>query len=113
MKPTFVPNPDTQKVYADISAQEVAASGPYVAGGITLTTRAQSYDAANDRTNLTADDTVIGPGFTGDSAYAVVYDSSGAKPLWSLVDFEGTKSVAAGTLTIDWASLALLYIVAI
>ena len=113
MKPTFVPNRDTQLVWTDVSAQEIAAGGPYVAGGVLLANKSKNYDAANDRTNLLADDTVVGPAFTADIAYAVVYDSSGTKPVWSLVDFEGTKSIANGTLTIDWAAIGLLYVAAI
>jgi hypothetical protein len=109
LKPTFVPNRDTQKVFADVSAQEITGTG-YTAGGVALANRTQNYDAANDRTNLVADDSNWS-GATFDAAFAVVYDSSGAKPLWSLVDFEGTKSVASGVFTIDWATVGLLYIV--
>lgn len=113
MKPSYVPNRDTQLVWTDISASEIAITAPYVAGGQLLANKAKNYDAANDRMNLLADDSVWGPAFTTDVAFAVVYDSSGTKPIWSLVDFEGTKSVINGTLTIDWAAIGLLYIAAI
>ena len=112
MKPTFTPDRDVQLVYTDISAQEITGTG-YTAGGLALTTRTAVYSAASDRTDLTADDSVWGPGATFDAAFAVVYDSSGSKPLWSLVNFEGTKSVAAGTFTIDWNSAGLLYLAAL
>lgn len=110
MKPSFVPNRDTQLVWTDVSAQEIAVVAPYVAGGQALASKSKNYDAANDRTNLLAADTVWGPGLTTDVAFAVIYDSSGAQPLWSLVDFQGTKSVVSGTLTLDWAAIGLLYI---
>jgi hypothetical protein len=110
MRPTFVPNRDTQLVWADVSANEVAVvAGIYAAGGQALAGKTKNYDAVNDRTNLVAADTTWGPGYTVDTAFAVVYDDSGAKPLWSLVDFEGIKSVVAGTLTIDWATIGVLY----
>jgi hypothetical protein len=109
MKPTFVPNIDTQKLYADISANEVASGGGYTTGGATLVNKTAAYNAASDRTDFYADDPVWGPGATFDAGFAVIYDNSGTKPLWSLVDFEGTKSVAAGTFTLDFPTLGMLY----
>jgi hypothetical protein len=111
MKPTFTPDRDVQKVWADISAQEVAAGGGYTAGGKVLANLSQNYDAPTDRTNLVADDTTWGPGATFDTAFAVVYQNVGSKPLWSVVDFEGTKSIVNGVFTLDWASVGLLYVV--
>jgi len=113
MKPTFVPDRDNQLVWTDVAAQEIAVVAPYVAGGALLANKLAPYDPSNDRTNLQADDTNWGPNFTIDSAFAVVYDSSGAKPLWSLVDFEATRSVVNGTFTIDWAAIGLLYVQAV
>lgn len=112
LKPSFVPDRDLQKVWTDVSAQEIVVAS-YVADGQLLANKTQNYDAANDRTNLLADDSVWGPGFTADIGFAVVYDSSGAKPLWSLVDFEGTRSVINGIFTIDWSAIGLLYLAAI
>ena len=115
MKPTYVPNPDTQKFWADVSAQELAAGAGYTAGGITLATKSQAYNAATDRTDLKAADVSWGPGATFDAAFAVIYDAqsgvAATMPLWSLVDFQGTKSVAAGVFTISWAVAGVLYIV--
>lgn len=113
LKPTYVPALDTQLVWTDIAAQEVAAGGGYTAGGLVLANKTANYDAPNDRTNLLADDSIWGPGATFDAAFAAIYDNSGAKPLWSLVDFESTKSVVGGTFTIDWAAVALLYVLAV
>lgn len=108
LDPAFVPDRDTQLLWADVSADEVAAGAPYVAGGAALAGKAVVYDAANDRTNYVADDTVWGPALTVDAGFAVIYDSASGS-LWSLVDFEGTKSIVNGTLTIDWAAIGLLY----
>ena len=108
LKPTYVPNLDTHKVWTDVSAQEITGTG-YTTGGVALAGKSVNYDGSADRTNLVANDSTWGPGATFDAAFAVVYDNSGAKPLWSLVDFSGTKSVAAGIFTIDWATVGLLY----
>jgi hypothetical protein len=112
MQPGFVPNRDTQKVWADIAASELAAGGGYTAGGITLANKSTPYDSTTDTSHLYADDVSWGPPATFAAAFAVVYDNSGTKPLWSLIDFQGTKSVAAGTFTIDFDALGLLDIVA-
>ena len=109
LKPTYVPNPDTHKLWSDIAAQELAAGGGYTAGGKALTGKAQNYDSAGDRTNLLAND-LTWTAATFQTAYAAVYDNSGAKPLWSLVDFEGIKDVAGGVFTIDWATIGTLYV---
>jgi hypothetical protein len=109
MKPTYVPNPDTHKVWADVSAQELATAGGYTAGGQDIANRGQSYDPATDRTNLTGDDNTWQP-VTIQTSFAVVYDNSGAKALWSLVDFEGMKDSVNGVFVIDWAAIGLLYV---
>ena len=110
LKPTYVIDSDNQKLYTDISAQEVTGTG-YTAGGLTLASKTVVYDPATDRTNLICNDSVWGPGATFDCAYAAIYDSGGTKPLWSIVNFEETKSVSNGSFTIDWASVGTLYVV--
>lgn len=111
LKSTFVPNRDTQKLWSDISGQEIVGTG-YTAGGQALSGKSTSYDATGDRTNLLAADSNWGPGATFDAAYAAIYDSSGGV-LWSLVDYEGIKSVSNGTFTIDWSTVGLLYVAAV
>jgi hypothetical protein len=108
LKPAYVPNPDTHKVWADIAVNEIVGAG-YVAGGQVLANKSENYDAATDRTNLLADDSVWA-GATFQTGFAAVYDNSGAKPLWSLVNFEEIKDVAGGTFTIDWAAVGLLFV---
>jgi hypothetical protein len=112
LDPAFVPNYDTQKAWADVSAHEVAGTG-YAAGGILLTGKAAPYDTVNDLYNLQAASVVWGPGATFNAGFALVYDNSGTKPLWSLVDFQGTKTVSNGTFEIDWAALGLLSVAAV
>jgi hypothetical protein len=112
MKPTYVPNRDTQKVFADIAAQELVAGGGYTVGGITLAGKTAVYDASSDTTHLYADDVFWGPGATFVTAFAVVYDNSGAKPLWGLIDFQAVKSVGNGVFQLDFDTLGLLDILA-
>jgi hypothetical protein len=111
MQAAFVPNRDTQKVWTDIAASELAAGGGYTAGGITLVNKTATYDPSSDTTHYYADD-VSWSAATFNAAFAVVYDNSGTKPLWSLIDFQGTKSVITGVFTIDFDALGLLDAVA-
>jgi hypothetical protein len=110
MKATYSPAPDTHKVWADISSHELPTAGGYTAGGVLLTAKAAPYNAAQDRTDLQAADVTWGPGATFDARYAVIYDASLAKPLWSLIDFEAVKSVSNGVFTIDFAAIGALAI---
>ena len=109
MTPSYVPNPDTHKLWGDVAAQEVAAGSGYTTGGQDILNRTASYDAAADRTNLLGDDNVWNAA-TFQTGYAMVYNNSGSKPLWSLVDFEGIKDVVNGVFTIDWAAVGILYV---
>ena len=110
MKPTFVPDRDAQKLWSDISAQEVASGSGYTTGGQALTGKATVYDPASDTTHLKADNGVW-PGSTFDTSYAVVYDST-TGVLWSIVDFGGMKGVSNGQFVINWDVVGLLDLVA-
>jgi hypothetical protein len=104
----YTPNYDTHRVWTDVAANEITGTG-YTAGGLTLATKTQNYDAATDRTYLLAADSTWGPGATFQARWAVVYDDAGTKPIWSLVDFEALKDVSDGVFTIDWAAAGLLF----
>jgi hypothetical protein len=108
LKPTFVPAPDTQTSWGMIAADEITGPG-YTAGGVLLANKTGVYDPALDRTNLLADDSVWNAA-TFDTGFAVIYDTGAGNPLWSLVDFEGVKSVVGGVFTIDWAAVGALYV---
>ena len=112
MKPTWVPDYDADLLFGALqAAQEITGTG-YTAGGKSLTGKATPYVAGSDRTDLQAADTSWGPGATFAAGFAVVYDNTDAsKRIWSIVDFEGTKTVDNGTFTIDWAAVGLLYLV--
>lgn len=106
--PGYTPDYDAHKQWSHISGSEIAGAG-YTAGGQLLANKTKNYDAAQDRTNLLADDSIWN-GATFQTGYAAVYDPAGAGPLWSLVNFEGTKDVAGGVFTIDWAAIGALYV---
>jgi hypothetical protein len=110
-KATWVPNYDVPMSYSALAgAQEVAGAG-YAAGGLALTGKSAPYNAGADRTDLQAADSSWGPGATFQAGFAVIYDdSSPTKLIWSVVDFEGIKSVDNGVFTIDWSAVGLLYI---
>jgi hypothetical protein len=110
LKSSYAPDRDTHKVWADVATQELPTEGLYTAGGVLLTGKAAPYNAATDRTDLQCADVTWGPGATFDARYAVIYDNSGTKPLWSLIDFEALKSVSNGVFTIDFAAIGALAI---
>jgi hypothetical protein len=111
MSASFVPNRDTQKVWGDVSGSEISGSG-YTAGGVLLASKTAVYDSSSDTTHFDAADVTWGPAATFTSAYAVVYDSSGAQPLWSLIDFQASKVLNNGSFVITFDPLGLLDVVA-
>ena len=98
---SYTPNIDSDDFWNDVSANEVAASGSYSAGGVTLTASV-TIDNTNDRAVYDASDVVV-TGFTGTFRYGVVYKSTGVastSPLICYVDFTGSNiSVVGGTFT--------------
>ena len=108
MKPTFIPNIDTQLRYSDISSQELASGGGYTLGGKEILTRSASYDALNNETNLLGDDVIWGPGATFTTHFGVIYEMATTdKWLWALLDFGQDFAVANGYFAVDFASAAL------
>lgn len=106
----FTPNQDTQDYFDDVVAQEVAGTG-YTAGGVTLTNKTVTYDAATNTFIFDADDVVIANS-TITARYAVVYDASpstnATRPLIGYVDFSSDQSSTAGNFTITWDSSGIL-----
>ena len=102
------PDLDTHEFWSDVSADEVAAQGDYVAGGITLTCTA-SYDSANDRVKLDASDLALTTTISG--RYLVVYKDTGTdttSPLLGLYD-NGAADFGGGTsLDITWDATGVL-----
>src|SRR5262245_51316515 len=105
MKATYAPNIDTQQRYSDISSQELAAGGGYTVGGKSITSKAASYDAAADETNLQGADLSWGPGATFQCRYGVIYEADSVdKWLWGILDFGALQDISNGTFLLDWAT---------
>ena len=106
----FTPNQDTQDYFDDVAANEVAGTG-YTAGGVTLTNKTVTYDAASNTFIFDADDVVI-PNSTITARYAVVYDATpstnATRPLIGYVDFSSDQSSTAGNFTITWDTSGIL-----
>lgn len=92
----------TDDVYADVSADEVAAGSGYSTGGVALAN--VSYNQSGGITTLDADDPYWTTAtFTG--RYAVIYDdtpSSPADPLICLLDFLANKTGLGGNFYVNF-----------
>lgn len=102
------PNVDTHEFWSDVSADEVAAQGDYTTGGVALSSKTATYDAATDRVILDAADLALTTTITG--RYLVVYKDTGTastSPLLGIydnvVDFGGGSS-----LSITWDATGVL-----
>lgn len=87
---TYVPAQDTDETWAGISANEVAGAG-YVAGGVTLTTKALNYTAGTNVLAFDCDDPQWNPSTIANARIAVIYDST-AGYLLAYNDFGANKS---------------------
>lgn len=109
----YTPNQDTHDYFDDVVANEVAATGGYTAGGITLANKAITYDSGTNVIKLDADD-VTWSASTITARYAVVYDDTPAtnatKPLIGYVDFGSDQSSSSGNFTITWDATGIVRI---
>jgi hypothetical protein len=92
---------DSGLTNAHVATEAVQASPGYTAGGVTLTTKTVTYDAATNRLALDCDD----PSWPDSSIlarYLVIYDSTpgsaAANPLIAYADFESSVTTTNGTL---------------
>ena len=100
---------DAQVFIDDVSANEVAASGTYAAGGVTLTVTS-STDDTNDRGALDATD-VSFTSATIAARYAVLYKDTGTpstSPIVAIYDLGSTITSTGGTFAITINSAGLL-----
>lgn len=101
---SYNPNQDTDEFRSAIGANEVGASGDYVAGGATMGSRSISVDGAGNTVTLLGGD-IVWTGFTGAYRYAIVYKArggaAGADELLAFSDL-GAQSVTSATVTIDY-----------
>ena len=104
MKPTFVPNVDTQMRVGDVLTEELAAGGGYATGGKEILSRSATYDAPSDEWTLLGADVTWGPGAAFVTRYGIVYEMATTdKFLWELLDF-GADITVSGYFAVDFAS---------
>lgn len=106
---SYTPSEDNHDFYDDVSANEVAASGSYVAGGATLTVTTSQDNTDNEGVFDATD--VAFTTFTGTARYAVIYKSTGVSstsPLICLIDFGSDIAATNGTFTITFAAEGIL-----
>ena len=73
---SYSPNQDTHDYLDDVVGNQVSGTG-YTAGGVSLTGKTNTYDAATNTIVLDAAD-VTWPNSTVTARYAVIYNNSGA-----------------------------------
>jgi hypothetical protein len=105
---SYTPNAD-HEFFSSVSANEVAASGTYSAGGATLT-KTLSTDDTDDEGVFDATD-VSFTSATITARYAVIYKDTGSaatSPLVCVIDLGTDVSTIAGTFTIAFAAEGIL-----
>ena len=108
---THVPNAGTQQFISDVVAREIAASGAYVLGGLSIAGKVSTADGNNYF--LDADDLNIGPATTITYRYGVLYKDTGIQgtsPIRAHIDFVVDQAVTNGTSTIQWNALGIIYV---
>ncbi len=94
----------THTIYGNTTANELAQSGGYLTGGIKLTSLAivnsgtSTWDAAD----------VSWTSSTFSAGHAVIYDPTTGNALICSIDFGDTKSVSAGTFTLQWNATGIV-----
>lgn len=105
-----VPDQDTPEFWNDISATEVTGTN-WSAGGVALANKTNSFDAANNRTYLNADDVSVASVTVAGVEAIAVYDDTGVPStsrLWGFGDLASTGASSGGDLTITWDANGLL-----
>lgn len=113
---TYVPDQDAHEFFSSVT-NELSGNG-YPAGGVTLTGKGLSYDAATNQTRLTASNSTYtaSAGNVITARRAVIYKSTGTagtSPLLGWVDFGAdTSSGTGGDLVIAWDATGVLRVTA-
>ena len=97
---------DTFGFRSDIT-NEVAASGSYPTGGVTITCTVGAYDATNNRVAVTFGNPAPFTSATISAAGCWIYKAVGSAAtdeLISFVDFGGTKTSTADTFTVTFST---------
>lgn len=101
MNTGFTFDEDTHDNYSDVSANELPAGNGYTSGGNTLTTVVSTRDDANNRVDVTADDTTwnASGGTIGPAAGAMWLKWTGTASTSTVIgyiDFGGDQSAPDG-----------------
>lgn len=107
---SYTPDFDAHDYFDDVT-DEVTGTG-YSAGGAALASKTVTLDAANDRVDIDAADTVW-TASTITARGAVLYKDTGTpstSPLICYFDFGSDKISSAGDFTIQWAATGYLRI---
>lgn len=97
-------NQDAHDFWVDVEGYEVAASGTYPAGGVTVSTAAPSYDSSLDAVLLTATADVLVTDATITATGAIVYKDTGVNttsPVLGYVNFNGSEAATDGSFSMD------------
>lgn len=114
---TYTPNQDTHAFQSDLTNELSTANG-YTAGGVTLTSKTRTYQAASNRLELDAADAswTASAGATLTARYAVVIDTTpgtaATNPLLGYVDFGADVSATGAALTVQWDVTGVLTLTA-
>ncbi len=106
---SYTPDFDAHDFFDDVSANEVAASGTYSAGGATLSVTLTQDNTDNEGVFDATD--VSWTSATITARYAVIYKSTGTagtSPLIGLIDFGSNQTSTAGTFTITFAAEGII-----
>lgn len=106
----YVPNIDTQTMWADINANEVVGTG-YTANGQPLANKTVVQDSPNDRGVFDADD-VTWATATVTARFTALIKWTGVaatSPLIFYIDFVTDKSSSAADFTIEWDVTGILH----
>jgi len=105
---------DTDQYWTNsLSANEVSSAG-YVAGGVALSGKSLTYTAGTNTVTFDADD-ITWAGVTFTTRWAAVYKSTGTTTtshLFSYVNMGADNAIAAGNISIQWATGGIATIVA-
>jgi len=105
---SHTPDIDAEEYIDDVSANEVAASGSYSAGGVELDTKSVTVDDTNNRAYFDAADVVI-TAATITYRYAYLYKDTGTPSTSQIIGYYdpgSNQTVTAGTLTIGFTAPA-------
>ena len=110
----YAPNQGTDEFWSDAVAHELAGTGGYTTGGVTLSGNAVSYDSATRESRYDAGDISIAA-LTPSAPfrYMVIYDASpgsaGTDFLLAYLNFGADQDPAGLPFAVQWAATGIFY----